>query len=131
MLFHDFCTKVIYWPYLTHLAILKGLCPTNNSQQPLQPVITSPRPVFTILPTFHPIPGSSTLSSCPLEPLICFENGESPIAFCPCIDPRVSEGKFQMSSLTTTDNQTLEKVDKNVIIYHCRDYYDYYSTAFL
>lgn len=122
MLFNDFCTKIIYWPYLAHLAIMKGICPANN----LTTSTTTSLPItMSIQPTFHSIPMFSTTPSCPLEAVVCLDNGKSPLKFCPCIDPRNLESKLQMSSLKST-NSSRETVAnfiyikifiKNIIIY--------------
>lgn len=92
MLYNDLCLKVLFWPVLSHLASLKGLCPYYPygyiSIIPQPPVIiinsTTALPTLPTPPTAIP----TTLPPCPSIPLVCLAGGQRPIPYCPCIDPR-------------------------------------------
>uniref|UniRef100_A0A1I8Q5A5 Uncharacterized protein n=1 Tax=Stomoxys calcitrans TaxID=35570 RepID=A0A1I8Q5A5_STOCA len=83
MLFDDFCLKIYFWPFLTYLANIKGICPLYPG--PVSPTVP--------IPTYQPTPPTPTpLVPCPAMPLVCLPNGARPIPYCPCIDPRQQMG---------------------------------------
>ena len=82
MIFNDLCLKIIFWPVLSQLAGLKGLCPNYYILPPVVPTIIILN--TTLIPTT-----ATTLLPCPTFPLVCFTGGIPPIAYCPCIDQRV------------------------------------------
>lgn len=82
MIFNDLCLKIIFWPVLSQLAGLKGLCPYYNILPPVVPTIIISN--TTLIPTTTTI-----LPPCPTFPLVCFTGGIRPIPYCPCIDPRL------------------------------------------
>ncbi|XP_075160853.1 uncharacterized protein LOC142233729 [Haematobia irritans] len=96
MLFDDFCLKIYFWPFLSYLANMKGVCPIY----PAPPGPPSPLPP---IPTYQPTPPTTTtLAPCPAMPLVCQADGSRPIPYCPCIDPRQ-----QMASSQAITNQAL------------------------
>ncbi|XP_065361779.1 uncharacterized protein LOC135955354 [Calliphora vicina] len=106
MLFDDLCLKIYFWPFLSYLASLKGLCPFYPpgyfpfTTMPPNNGMSSTSPI----PTFQPTP-PTTLPPCPADPLVCLAGGERPIPYCPCIDPRQQNGQ------TTTTSSNVESVE--------------------
>uniref|UniRef100_A0A1A9WPV0 Peptidase S1 domain-containing protein n=1 Tax=Glossina brevipalpis TaxID=37001 RepID=A0A1A9WPV0_9MUSC len=45
--------------------------------------------------TAFPTIQSTTLLPCPAYPLMCLNDGKSPISYCPCIDPRQQKNRLQ------------------------------------
>ncbi|XP_036337082.1 LOW QUALITY PROTEIN: serine protease 44-like [Rhagoletis pomonella] len=112
----DLCYKLYFWPFLNYLAGIKGICPYFIGYFPfitLAPgtILTSPSTASTTtstttsttittttvattiptFPTFSPTPPTvTTQQPCPAQPLACLNGGVPPIAYCPCIDPRLS-----------------------------------------
>lgn len=102
MIFDDLCMKIYFWPFLSYLASLKGICPYYpNGALPittLPPItITSTTPI----PTYQPTP-PITLPPCPADPLVCLTGGVRPISYCPCIDPRQSSQNTTAIPTTTS-----------------------------
>ncbi|XP_051861753.1 venom serine protease Bi-VSP [Drosophila albomicans] len=81
MLLEEFCVKVYWWPFLSYLASIKGLCPLYPTgyypiyplppppppPPPPQPVTLIPFPSSTsaVIPTFQPTPPPLTLPPFP------------------------------------------------------------------
>lgn len=93
MVLEDFCLKLYFWPFLSILAGLKGICPIYPyGYFPfIPPPITDMTPTSPI-PSVQPTP-PTTLPPCPTDPLVCLPGGERPIEYCPCIDPRQQNGQ--------------------------------------
>ncbi|XP_073840717.1 uncharacterized protein [Musca autumnalis] len=110
MLFNDFCLKIYFWPFLSYLANIKGICPPTGS--PIPPTIIPPYTIPTI-PTYQPTPPlpttttmaptTTTLPPCPAVPLVCLANGDRPIAYCPCIDPRQQMSAAQQQQMAAIE----------------------------
>ncbi|KAI8116979.1 hypothetical protein CVS40_11048 [Lucilia cuprina] len=105
MLLEDLCLKIYFWPFLSYLAALKGLCPFYPHG--FFPIITLPPDAGSTstspIPTYQPTP-PTTLPPCPADPLVCLPGGERPISYCPCIDPRQQNGQ----TTTTADMTSAE-----------------------
>lgn len=121
MVFDDLCLKIYFWPFLSYLASLKGLCPFYPPGY--FPIITLPPDTdlttsTPIPPTFQPTPPTTTtLPPCPADPLVCLPGGERPIPYCPCIDPRQQNGQstgvsnmMAMTSTTTSAEMATESL---------------------
>lgn len=120
MIFTDLCLKIYFWPFLSYLANIKGLCPYYPYGY--FPIITLPPGTIltpnTIIPTFQPTPPIvTTLAPCPAMPLVCLAGGVRPIPYCPCIDPRQN-----MQTTTAAPNSALrlaptETVGSNMMVF--------------
>lgn len=115
MLFDDFCLKIYFWPFLTYLANLKGICPTYPGPYPPPPPTPlptiTPFPTISTVPTYQPTPPppitTTTLPPCPAMPLVCLANGDRPIPYCPCIDPRQQQSQALMQQQLQQQQQQL------------------------
>ncbi|KAL7731985.1 hypothetical protein ACLKA6_015749 [Drosophila palustris] len=62
MLLSDFCVRVYFWPFLSYLASIKGLCPLYPTgyypvyTYPLPPTAPLTSSTFAAIPTFQPTP---------------------------------------------------------------------------
>ena len=109
MVFDDLCLKIYFWPVLSYLATLKGLCPLYPHG--FFPIITLPPVTDTTMtspiPSIQPTP-PTTLPPCPADPLVCLANGERPIEYCPCIDPRQQNPQSTMMMMMMMEGETME-----------------------
>ncbi|XP_034480573.1 proclotting enzyme [Drosophila innubila] len=113
MLLEDFCVRVYFWPFLSYLASIKGLCPVYPTGYypvytfpPLTATLTPTSSTSAAIPTFQPTPPLTTsttttstttsttttttlpVTTCPPQPFVCLPGGVRPLPDCPCIDPR-------------------------------------------
>lgn len=100
MIFDDLCLKIYFWPFLSYLAYIKGLCPYYAAGYWPYPTV----PPNSSIPTFEPTPPFviTTLEPCPADPLVCLPGGVRPIAYCPCIDPRQQLSQSQLEQAYTS-----------------------------